>query len=92
MWHANGGRRSAGNYNDGEREGFWISWRENGMRKMDATYSEGSMLTQARTWDAQGRRLLADNVVESTTRPDSEDVSPIRLSEKPAEVDAEVLK
>jgi antitoxin component YwqK of YwqJK toxin-antitoxin module len=91
MWHSNGGRQTAGNYSDGQREGLWISWRENGMRKMDATYSEGSMLTQARTWDAQGRRLLA-GIAERTTHPDSENARPIRLSEKPAEVDAEVLK
>ncbi len=91
MWHANGGRQSAGNYSDGQREGLWISWHENGMRKMDATYSESSLLTQARNWDTQGQRMPVE-LAESITRPDSKDANPIRLTEKPAGVEAKVLK
>lgn len=87
-WYPNGSRCSAGQFADGERHGIWMSWHDNGMPKMQATYSAGMLLAEARKWDENGRLLSVGGaaIVDNGTQEGIQD--DLRVSRKPTDESA----
>ena len=51
------------NYKDGEKDGLWTKWYENGQMKDEITWKDGELIT-AVVWRLNGEKCPVTNVVE----------------------------
>jgi len=56
-----GGKKEfEGSYKDGERDGLWTEWFENGQKKKEVNYKEGDKISE-KCWDEDGNECECGN-------------------------------